>query len=458
MKKQLLLLAMILLPMVASADAVEIDGIYYKLISKIKEAEVTSNPNKYSGEVNIPETVTYNDVEYKITSIGDVAFNECSDLTSVIIPSSVVSIGNYAFQCCYGLTSVSIPNGVTKICDRAFNGCTNLVSINIPSSVISIGSGAFYLCNSLTSVNISDLKAWCAIDFSPYGSSNPLEWAHHLYMNGEEIKDLVVPYGTLASRTFCGCTGLTSVTIGSNVKTIGNSAFYGCSNLSSIILADGVNTIESSAFEGCTGITSITIPNSVTTIGSSAFSNCDNLIYIIIGKGVNSIGGQAFASCPEVTDVYCSAEEVPTTNSEAFKDSYIEHATLHVPEASLNLYKEAEPWKNFKEVTSPDTPKCATPTISFIDGEIVFDCKTRDVVYVYEIKSLRTGMGNNVRIGYTNEYSVSVYATKAGYIDSEIVTQEIDVHGLKGDINEDGNVTAQDASLILQYIAKKISW
>ena len=101
MKKQLITLIAMLLPILASAqDAVEIDGIYYNLVNKAKSAEVTSNPNKYTGEVTIPESVTYEGTEYSVTSIGENAFSYCSDLTSVTIPNGVTSIGGRAFWYC----------------------------------------------------------------------------------------------------------------------------------------------------------------------------------------------------------------------------------------------------------------------------------------------------------------------------------------------------------------------
>jgi len=121
MKKQLLFLAMILLPMVASAEAVEINGIYYNLISKASVAEVTSNPNSYSGSVTIPEMVTYNGVNYNVTVIGGRAFANCMELSTFEIPSSVLTIGDYAFEYCLRLTTVNLPSSITSIGDNAFS-------------------------------------------------------------------------------------------------------------------------------------------------------------------------------------------------------------------------------------------------------------------------------------------------------------------------------------------------
>ena len=121
-----------LLPMLASADAVEINGIWYNLVPKAKEAEVTSNPNgsKYSGSIEIPASVTYNEVNYSVTSISDGAFSGCRGLTSVIIPNSVTSIDSDAFANCSGLTSVTIPNSVTYIDSNAFGYCSGLTTLN----------------------------------------------------------------------------------------------------------------------------------------------------------------------------------------------------------------------------------------------------------------------------------------------------------------------------------------
>ena len=351
MKKQLLLFVSMLLPMVAMADAVEIDGIYYNIVSEGQQAEVTSKPSGYySNDITIPESVKNKGITYSVTSIGDDAFWNCSGLTSITIPNSVTSIGVSAFQGCSGLTSVTIGNSVT-----------------------SIGDDAFY-----------------------------------------------------------GCYGLTSVTIGNSVTSIGGSAFMNCS-----------------------GLTSIEIPNSVSSIGESAFKNCDGLTSVTIGNGIKSIGNNAFFRCTQLTDFYCFAESVPTTGSDVFYDSNLDHATLHVPASSVNLYSNTEPWSGFSEIIEAQE-KCATPTISFKNGKTYFECETPDVTYHYSITSpkIMTNLGDDVKVDLS--YSLQVYASKDGYLDSDTATQDIDVRGLKGDVNDDGDVTAQDASLILQKVAGKI--
>ena len=155
--------------------------------------------------------------------IGDLAFEGCSGLTSLKLPSDIRLIGRHAFKGCSGLTSITLPSGVTEIGSSAFYGCSGLTSIALPSGVTEISDYAFY-----------------------------------------------------------GCSGLTSLTLPSGVTEIGSSAFYGCSGLTSITLPSGVTWIGHSAFEGCSGLTSITLPSGVTEIGKSAFANCSGLTSIYV--------------------------------------------------------------------------------------------------------------------------------------------------------------------------------
>jgi hypothetical protein len=169
----------------------------------------------------------------------------------------------------------------------------------------------------------------------------------------------------------------------------------------------------------------------VTSIGSSAFYKCSGLTAVTIGSGVKKIGRQAFAYCKELTNVYCLTEEVPSTNTDAFQDSFIEYATLHVPTVSIDAYREKEPWKNFKEIKSltgedipvtPDPEKCATPTISYGEKKLTFYCETEGVEYVYEIKDTDVKKGYDSEVTLSATYEINVYATKAGWENSNVAT------------------------------------
>jgi len=245
------------------------------------------------------------DISNGVISIGERAFEYCTSLASISIGNSVSSIGNEAFNGCKALTSITIPNSVTSIGYSAFSGCIGLTSITIPNSVTSIGHSAFFGCTGLTKVFMSDIPAWCAIQFSD-GSSNPLCYAHHLYSDeNTEITNLVIPNSvtSIGNNTFFGCTGLTSITIPNSVTSIGQGAFSGCSGLTSITIPSSVTDIEQSAFYNCTGLTSIDIPSSVTSIGQSAFSNCSGLISFTIPNGVTSIGVETFRGCTGLTSI-----------------------------------------------------------------------------------------------------------------------------------------------------------
>lgn len=284
MERKLVLILIALFTLSVSAEVVEIDGISYNLISKGNIAEVTGN-NHYSGDVVIPETVTYNAVTYSVTTIRKNAFTGCS------------------------LNSIEIPSSITKICQEAFyNG-------------------------KATSVKIKDLAAWCNINFESYFKTNPLSTASHLFLNDEEIHDLVIPDGvkTITSHAFYYFSGLTSVKIPSSVTSIGTEcfayclgiktieigdntsqeaatvlggrAFYKCDNLNSVILGNNIVEIGRNAFDGCKSLQSIVIPNSVKTMGSHAFLGCKSLESVQLSENLKSIEWASFSSCDSLKSI-----------------------------------------------------------------------------------------------------------------------------------------------------------
>ena len=315
------------MPMMANADAVEIDGIYYNIISKGEIAEVTSNPNNYSGDLVIPSNITYNGKNYPVKKIGDDSFKNCENLTSLIISDGVTEIGNYVFWFCKSLKSLTIPPSLNKI-----------------------GNTPFLECNSFSAVYIEDLTSWCQIDF-PDGD-NPIAYANHLYLNNVEVIDLVIPNDVtlLRNSVFSGCKEFKTVTLPNSITSIGRRAFENCIKLTKINIPNNIKEIPMYMLCGCESITSITIHDGITEIGQWAFEGCSKLETVKIGSNVATIGTFAFRKCPNLKDVYCEAKEVPSTRTDAFEDSYIEYVTLHVPEGCVDAYKAVEPWKNFKDI------------------------------------------------------------------------------------------------------------
>lgn len=345
MKKMLGLAAVLSVCVNASAYDFEADGMFYNILSQDdKTVEVTyrdTEYNSYSGDVAIPEQVTYNNETYRVTTIGHFAFNSCSELTSIAIPSSITLIDDGAFLICDGLTAVYIddlsawlnidiitsystysysplyfahnlylngelvtdlviPDGTTEIKDYAFQGGECFQSVTIPNSVTYIGEHAFSLTR-LTAVNISDLSAWMNIDFiSTY--SNPLASGYHnLYLNGELVTDLVIPDGPTEIKDYVFAYGkFKTVTIPGSVTSIGSGAFENCTNLTSIEIPNSVTSIGSGAFAR-SGLTSVGI--SATSIGQNAFGSCTNLASVAMLDGVVSIGALAFSQCENLTSV-----------------------------------------------------------------------------------------------------------------------------------------------------------
>ena len=509
--KKLLLSAFMFLPLMASAYDddppsfyyTEVDGFYYSFDNGNNTATLNCKAKKnkkkyidfytttlvsadYSGSVVIPSEVTYNKKTYKVTSIGGSAFYQCSNLTSVTIPSSVTSIGHSAFIGCTSLTSVTVPSSVTSIGDNAFDGCTSLASVTIPSSVTSVGDNAF------------EGTAW--YDNQPDGLLYVGKTAYKYKGEMPQNTNITIQDGTcrICSDAFSSCSGLKSIIIPSSVTHIGSNVFKGCSGLNSveihckkilswfsgfssieeIVIGDEVESISYNAFNGTAwydnqpdGLvyagkfaykykgdmpmnTYISIKEGTLGIVDKAFYDYDNLISVELPSTLLSIGSYAFDKCRYLKEVIALPLTPPTLTTSSFwyndGENKFMDIKLTVQETAKATYLATSPWNLFATIETlvggpVEEQKCATPTITFQNGQLIFACDTEGVTYSYTITCPSSTSNNNdtgvVNLGST--VTVSVSASKTGYRISDTATKTLTI-STRGDVDGDGEVNVAD--------------
>lgn len=305
-----------------------VDGIYYNIINN-NEVHVTcrnyDDEGDYSGAITIPECVTFNNISYIVTGIGERAFHNSYNLTNIDIPNSVSVIGRYAFYKCTSLSQIIFPNSIEVLDDFSFFGCSGLSEVFIPNSVKKLGEsfdyGPFAFCSGLQSVHLPD-----SIEKITVGT----------FAECTGLKSINIPstVTVIEESAFENCSSLTNIEIPSKVYKIGPNALAGTAWLSnqpdgmvyagkvaykykgsipdgsSITLENGTLGIAGAAFVTTTssdygylpddyynGLTGISIPNTVRCIEKRAFYSCHNLREIIIPNSVTEIGERAFASC-----------------------------------------------------------------------------------------------------------------------------------------------------------------
>lgn len=277
---------------IATADDVSDNFTYIDIGATVTITGYVTAP---VGSIVIPATIfdPVTQLNDPVTSIRSSAFSNCTELTSVTIPSSVTIIGRSAFSFCISLVNMTLPVGLTTIGNSTFASCISLTSVTIPSSVTNMGNSTFGNCTSLTSV---------------------------------EIPSSVTSIG---QSVFNGCIGLTSVTIPNSVTTIGLQAFQYCSGLTSVSIPSSVTTLTSKAFANCRGLTTIAIPASVATIETEVFRDCSLLTSITVdGANLNysSLDGVLFdktqstlIACPAGrSNSYLIPQSVTSIGSMAF--------------------------------------------------------------------------------------------------------------------------------------------
>ena len=363
-------------------DRYYIDGLIY---GKTSETTVSCAGAFDDGveKVVIPETINADGSVFTVTSISEEAFAGCNFLSSITIPKTIESISESAFatgssnisvyisdlaawckidfETKYAnplsdgdsklyvngvlITDLKIPDGITEIKPYSFCGYDSLTSLSIPNSVTTIGDYAFSYCFGLTSLTIPN-------------SVTTIGGNAFSYCSG--LTSLSIPNSvtTIGNYAFGYCSGLTSLTIPNSVTTIGNGAFSCCSGLTSLTLSSSVTVIEDYAFYGCSGLTSIRITDSVVEIGSESFFNCTGLEAVVIGRNVTTIGYNAFYSYESnITRVDILALTPPDYEDiygTIFNNTVYNDAVLSVPTGSLEAYKSADEWKEFKNIQEKD--------------------------------------------------------------------------------------------------------
>ena len=409
----------------------EIDGIWYYINTyEYPERAVVTHQGDgeegyfdgYSGSITIPSTVTYRGMSYSVMSIGRCAFSICPNLISVTIPASVTNIGyfafegsnlttvnipensqleiisGYAFSSCSSLSSITLPESLMNIAENAFAGCSKLTSINIPEKVTWIGDWAFTGCSKLTSINIPEDSQLESI-------------GTYAFENCSKLTSITIPESVtwISDGAFSGCSGIASIAVAEGntmydsrgecnaiIETSSNTLIIGCS---STVIPESVTSIGNEAFLNCRSLTSVNIPERVTSIGNYAFQYCDSLTSITIPESVTSIGVSAFFGCRSLTDIYCYAENVPSTASNTFSSSPVGNATLHVPASALEAYSTTAPWSGFgnivalasDDVAEEDSYELLDGRVYMVNGEI------------YEIDSTDDGISPEApeKEGYT---------------------------------------------------------
>ena len=320
-------------------------------------------------------------IEDGVTSIGNFAFYDFRNLTSVTIPESVKTIGEIAFNTCLALKSVVIPEGVTSIGRYAFGSCISLSSVTLPDSVTFIGDSAFGSCafteihipNNLTNIENNTFN-YCSKLESVIIPDGVTVIGNYAFNDCSSLATITIPDSVtgIGSYAFSDCTALTSITIPAGVTEIKENTFFKCTSLVSADLPEGITTIGNDAFNACSSLSSVTIPDSVTSIGHGAFNGCAQIPSITLPEGLTEINSTTFALCSSLTSVNIPAT-VTSISFNAFKGC-TSLAAITIPNGVTEIDNEA-----FSECDSLTTITIPG-SVSSLGQKIFFGCDSLKTV------------------------------------------------------------------------------
>lgn len=486
--KSIVIIIVLLCLYTDSVDAYdfEVDGVYYNVTSitdyTVETTNNASNPDTYgegdnsyyrsNGEIEIPSSVIYNGITFRVTAIGSGTFKNCTSLKYIHLPNTIIEVGGSAFSECSNLKEFVFPNSVNTIGYGCFYNCNNLSKLVFPEGIKSIPDHCCYYCNSLKEITIPSSVE----NIESFAFAHGIEY---VICKSNEAPSILADYNKTfkySNPKYIYIPKGSSLSY-KNKKWPGEYVEYENTNtIHPTFEIDGY-TFETTRLSGSIEVTIIAfsdkqsidlqIPTNIiydgvnyipTAISSEIFSNCIQAETLTIPNNIKSLGNNSFSGCSSLKTIISQIMRPMTV--QAFSNYQYMFTTLKVPTGTIELYKQTDGWKEFVNIyedgDTPENPivkKCAKPTINIADGKISFSCETEDVEYHYAISnnSPASGVGNDVP--FSQKYIIMVYASKNGYENSDTATAEITATvGLTGDVNSDGVVDAADVVKVTNII------
>lgn len=340
-------MAMLLSFLSSSAYSFEVDGVYYNILQDKASVSVTyrnTSYDTYIGDVVIPESVTHDGISYIVTEIGDRAFYKSATVTSISIPPTLKKIGLYSFQD----------------------------------------------ANHIKKVYITDLSAWCMMDFDSFYSS-PLAYGGSLLLNGQTVSSL--------DELNASCT------------RIGKYAFYGNTTLQNVVIPDNIETIGACAFQGCSGMEYLEVGTNVVSMGEGAFKGCSKLKTIKFKDSPNTIKLGRY----ETNKIYCYFKDCPLTtvytgrNIDWADDGY--NYTYYYP---FNTVKTA--------IFNIDNSNMASAFTALTDAYIGPNCHEFSI-YKTQLTNLYV-FNNDITRAYIDSHKANIYVLDKTNIPQKIADLE----------------------------------